>query len=227
MKTTKYLIFLFIPLLFTSCAYRYQVFDVDANNLTSSSDDLFFYEDERIGIYYDFWAEGGIMIFKVLNKTDRRMTVDFLYSTFSINGRTISYSEIFEPTSNLLRDNQQPPMTMRVAPSETLQVDGFPITWQWFNFNNQNQTKEYSTKNTPIRFYNKIVFKLEDQMHQQEVVNQFHIASIEKMGKDDFRLFDQMGKQKADKFYVYKEVETEQPGFWVDLGFELLTFFLF
>lgn len=228
MKTKKYLFFLLLPLLFSSCAYRYQVFDVDASNLAVNDDDLFFYEDERLGIYYDFWTEGGIMIFKVLNKTDRRMTVDLKYSTFSINGRTISYADPFEPIDGDAGDDQIMPLSMRVEPNSTVQIDGFPVTWQWFNIKDKDRSREYSTKNTPIRFHNKLVFQLEGQEQPQKVENHFHIASIEKMKKDDFKLFDKTGKQKADKFYVKRQDETEQVGFWVDLGFELLSlFFLF
>jgi hypothetical protein len=92
MKGHSKLIFLVFFIFLTSCvpAYKAQLFSVEAVNLKDNEKGWVF-ENEKIKIKYDFWAQNGIMSFEVFNKLDSPIYIDWKNSALVYNGNKNDY----------------------------------------------------------------------------------------------------------------------------------------
>ena len=75
----------------TSIEYA-QLFKTTGVNLKESPNNYTF-ENDTVRIVYSFWAEKGIMAFRVFNKTDKPLYIDWKKSTYISNGLKYNYYE--------------------------------------------------------------------------------------------------------------------------------------
>ena len=60
---TKMIIYFILSISLASCSHRFQVHDISSADVQTQAEDVYLYEGEDIGITYDFWSEGGLVLF--------------------------------------------------------------------------------------------------------------------------------------------------------------------
>lgn len=84
----KLLLFFTICILGTSCAsIKYQVGNIESESL---GQDLT-YENDKVKVVYDFWGNGGLLYYRIYNKTDKPIYIDWVHSNFIINDKSFTY----------------------------------------------------------------------------------------------------------------------------------------
>jgi len=85
-------IYLFITLIisFTSCTPIYQVFELSSSEIKPMDKSVDF-ENKDVKITYNFWSNGGQVYFKLTNKTDAELYVDWDKSHLIYNGISYEY----------------------------------------------------------------------------------------------------------------------------------------
>lgn len=106
MKSFKSLLLLFCVTLFTSCASNtfYQVYETEATEDLTKTDNSLVYEDENCKVLYNLWGDGGNIGFQFYNKTDEPIYLHLNQSFFILNDvahdyyrdRVITYSNTSE-----------------------------------------------------------------------------------------------------------------------------------
>jgi hypothetical protein len=87
----KYLILLCVALLIQGCSIDYvQVYKTQSVGI-KHTDDIYTFENDTLKIEYSFWADKGIMAFRVYNKTDRPLYIDWRKSNFISNSFKADY----------------------------------------------------------------------------------------------------------------------------------------
>ena len=84
---------------FSSCKPIYQVFELSSADSKTSNSNLV-YENKDIKITYDFWSNGGQVYFKLTNKTDNELYIDWDKSHLIYNGISYEYWNDIEETSS-------------------------------------------------------------------------------------------------------------------------------
>ena len=83
----------FLLAAFSSKLYYVQIYETEGVNIKKSTD-YYSYENDTLRIDYVFWADGGVMAFRVINKTDRILYIDWFKSAYISNiGRSQYWSE--------------------------------------------------------------------------------------------------------------------------------------
>ncbi|MEO1514376.1 MAG: hypothetical protein AAFV95_05165 [Bacteroidota bacterium] len=200
----------YIPLLLSvlflsSCAHRFQVFDIHSEEVISEAGDYFLYENDELEIYYDYWTEGGIPVFKIHNRTADTLFLDLAKSAFKVNGVSIDY---YNPTYKgqqyeILRPIPLPPVVY-VLPYKSYQLEGFPISWRWERIKNDPGYVRFTERDSPIRFTNKIAYFQRLTPDRRVVENEFWVGRIKKYKRKDFEEFKKRKNIKSNKFYVYR-----------------------
>ena len=95
MKLKKYiqiLTFILINLMLSGCVYFFnaQVYSVTGLNL-NEKDNSWVFENEKVKITYDFWAQDGTMSFEIYNKLEMPIYIDWKNSSFIFNGNKKDY----------------------------------------------------------------------------------------------------------------------------------------
>jgi hypothetical protein len=84
-------IYVIVSAFFTSCNKEYiQILRTKSVGLSESKEGWFF-ENDSIKITYNFNARGGVMSFKMFNKLDKPMYLDWKNSSFIYNGEKNNY----------------------------------------------------------------------------------------------------------------------------------------
>ena len=88
----KISIFIFINLMLSGCVYFFnaQVYSVTGLNLIEK-DSSWVFENEKVKITYDFWAQDGNMSFEIYNKLETPIYIDWKNSSFIFNGNKKDY----------------------------------------------------------------------------------------------------------------------------------------
>jgi len=86
-------------LMFTSCTSVYQVFETNSND-TKLKNNIYLHENNDLNISYNFWAEGGKVAFKINNKTESPIYIDWDKSHFISNGISFEYWYDVEETNS-------------------------------------------------------------------------------------------------------------------------------
>jgi len=95
--------FLWVLLLFICCSF------VPVQVLKTVSEDVpvkggfYTFENEKLTIVYNFWAERGTFVFAVLNRTDAPLYINWEQSGFLFNGGRIDY-RVDRPAANVNSD---------------------------------------------------------------------------------------------------------------------------
>ena len=95
MKLKKYIqisTFILISLMLSGCVYFFnaQVYSVTGLNL-NEKDNSWVFENEKVKITYDFWAQDGTMSFEIYNKLEMPIYIDWKNSSFIFNGNKKDY----------------------------------------------------------------------------------------------------------------------------------------
>jgi hypothetical protein len=78
--------------MFISCVTSYyQIYKTIPSENTILKDDFLVYEDENCMVLYNFWSEGGNMVFLFHNKTDENIYLNLGESFFIYNGIAYNY----------------------------------------------------------------------------------------------------------------------------------------
>jgi len=88
---SKSIFFIFLIFL-SSCVpvYKAQLFNIEAVNL-KDNEKAWVFENDRIKVKYDFWAQNGVMSFEVFNKLDSPIFIDWKNSALVYNGNKNDY----------------------------------------------------------------------------------------------------------------------------------------
>ena len=222
-----YLLTLFLTI---ACTPLYQVYKLESSR--DSTSPYFIHEDHNVQIKYDYWADGGILLFQIKNKLDDTLYAKMRLSNFVINNESIPY---FSPTrypdyeTEDLTNSQlsysphvasQP--IVAIAPNDSTWIEGFPISYEWMKINSRNQTLNFNQERSPLRFRNQLVFEVADgQGSSFTTSNAFWVSSIHECSNDRFQRIDEMSRSKYKKFYVKKSA-AERSAPWFDATFALL-----
>ncbi|HQX31501.1 MAG: hypothetical protein IPH21_07460 [Flavobacteriales bacterium] len=90
----------------TSCASSkvYQVFEASSENV-STSNGFYVYENDDVQVMYDFWGYGGRVAFRLTNKTDAPLTIDWTKSHLVHDEISYDYWNDTEKTSSFYFSN--------------------------------------------------------------------------------------------------------------------------
>lgn len=90
-KVKQYLIFLSFLLIESGCNKEYiQIFETNASD-SKRVDDFYVFENDTVQITYNFWFAKGIMSFRIFNKLDKPIYVNWRNSSFIHNGNKMNY----------------------------------------------------------------------------------------------------------------------------------------
>lgn len=218
-KVTVY----FIMILFwTSCATRYQVHKINSEQVQEIETDIYLYKGKDIAITYDFWAEGGAMLFEIYNERDSTIYFDLKESRLTVNSLIYSY---LERPSVLNREqaNASPSTRLIIPPKESQTVEGFPISYDWRKIPRKQETLVFGEGDSPLIFKNKLVYSFDATSKANKMVeNTFWVSEINELKKREFNDYAAVELSKADKFYVSKYSDVNKTFFWLDLVIEIL-----
>ncbi len=88
MKPISLFIILFI--FFSSCTPIYQVFELSSSEIKPMDKSVVF-ENKDVKFTYNFWSNGGQVYFKLTNKTDKELYIDWDKSHLIYNGISYEY----------------------------------------------------------------------------------------------------------------------------------------
>ena len=96
----KYLIVLLVLAAIQGCTIQYvEVYKTESGN-AKKTDNLYVYENDTIRIDYRFWDDGGVLQFRISNKSDKPIYIDWKKCAFiSQNGRYDYWSD--KATTNI------------------------------------------------------------------------------------------------------------------------------
>lgn len=215
---------LLMPLFFSACS-SVQVFEIASTQVEQYEDDVFAFENEDLAIAYDFWIDGGIMLFNVTNKTQEDIFVDFSKSQFIINGAIFDfYNDLYLPSAIQVNNTEILPPKLEKIPSQSSEtIEGFPITFDWQKMKKKHQAAIYGKENSPFQFTNRIIYSKEASFKNELVLeNAFWVNQIEKLNRKEFKAIANSNSPKSDKFYVRRIQQVNPTLFWVDVGLAVL-----
>lgn len=210
--------------LFTSCAAPFQVFDTASSNVERYENDVYAFENEDVAISYDFWANGGVVLFNITNKTDASIFIDFNQSKFVVNQESIGYA----PNIPKLFDRElvnKKEFIKEINPQSNLNIEGFPINERLTRGLKKDESRDYNSSSSPFQFENILVYAFDETIEDsRKIQNTFWVTSVEGMRRSDFQNVDKYDANKAGKFYVSQSenIDNSPTVFWVQLGIELL-----
>jgi hypothetical protein len=85
------ILLLLSALILSGCNIEYiQIFETAASNSTKQND-FFVFENDTVQITYNFWYAKGMMSFRIFNKLDKPIYVNWRNSSFIHNGNKLNY----------------------------------------------------------------------------------------------------------------------------------------
>ncbi len=220
---TKLPFFILILFFFNSCANRFHVYEIESEEVIKNKEDLFVFENDDLAIVYDFWTNGGEMIFNIYNKRDSVLYLKMDESEFWINGIGYQY---YEKAENWPFDGREErssgPKSINIAPHSKETVNGFPVGYQLLKYRSGEKYKSFYKSDSPFVFENRLTYSF-DQIHSEKakLENEFWVSNAKRMKRKDFKLFEEgLEHSKSDKFFVFKQ--GLPPNFWLDLTLETL-----
>ncbi|MCB0689088.1 MAG: hypothetical protein KDC53_21265, partial [Saprospiraceae bacterium] len=88
MSSTVY--YLGITLFFISCSPKYQIYSLDSDDVKYVRSE-YLYEDSVLEFTYDFWADGGTMLYNIFNKSGDSIFINMERSNFRFNQEPFHY----------------------------------------------------------------------------------------------------------------------------------------
>jgi len=219
----KIFYFSFYLVLLSSCTAPYQVFEASSTEVIQYQDDAFAYENEDLAIAYDFWSNGGFILFNIHNKTDSTLYINLSKSTFTMNGESTSYYEKLPPAFSKQIDESK--FIKPIPPQESFTIEGFSINERWLRDIDKEEQKTFDKNKSPFLFSNYIVYAFEPKSETiLDVNNEFWVSSVARMKTADFKDYGKYGEDTTNKFYIAKGLveEDNQTAFWFDVAVNIL-----
>jgi hypothetical protein len=165
MKNLFFIGCLFIITAFSNKPLYVQIYETEGVNI-SKTKDYYTYENDTVRIDYVFWADGGVMAFRVFNKTNRPLYIDWFKSAYISNaGRYQYWNERNKPevsregisrrnkiifpsvpgyTGSVIADRIKPEKISFIPPGSYLEKNGDYLTEDFFTDwgTDYSQTKE-------------------------------------------------------------------------------------
>jgi len=92
MKSLKlFFALLFITATLFSCSPQTQLLETKSNVPLDESKHQYVYDNDTVRIEYDFWANKGVLAYRIFNKLDVPVYIDWKKSSFIQNGRKMDY----------------------------------------------------------------------------------------------------------------------------------------
>lgn len=223
----KIIIYFIIILSWTSCATRYQIHQIKSEQVQEIETDIYLYKGKDIAITYDFWAEGGAMLFEIYNERDSTIYFDLKESRLTVNSLIYSYVE--RPSAMNERPSNSPQATrLIIPPKESQTVEGFPVSYDWQKIPRKQQSLIFGESDSPLIFKNKLVYSFDATLKAKKTIeNTFWVTEISELKKREFKDYAAVELSKADKFYVSKYNNGDNTFFWLDLVVSILEVVVF
>lgn len=99
----KFLLSFFSLLIFASGQTNYTqvVYTVPLSGGIIKTDDLYSYNGDSLDIIYSFWADGGVMAFMILNKSQKALYIDWTKSTYNDQKTSVNYYPVYRTGNNI------------------------------------------------------------------------------------------------------------------------------
>ncbi len=204
-----YPILLLLTLLLSSCANKYQVFQVASENVEQQPGDWYIAANNDLEFSYDFWSNGGIPLLTIYNKSQQDITLLLHQSYFTVNSNKFAYTD-----ANDLYENVSVPRTMRLKPREEITLETYPVTFDWQQFS-AKEVQRFNRSNSPFVIKNSIAYRYRGDAGVKVVQNEFWVTSIHKMTKSDFKSYADLSNRKSANFFVQKP----SSGIWMEVAF--------
>jgi hypothetical protein len=91
MKLMKCSILLFTVTCFFACSQKTLLYETKSNLPLDQSKNQYIFDNDTLRIVYDFWANKGILSYRIFNKLDVPVYIDWKKSSFILNGRKFDY----------------------------------------------------------------------------------------------------------------------------------------
>ncbi len=208
---------LILVLSFCACAPQYQLYNlssVDAAKFVE--DDVYFFTNDDLEIHYDFWTEGGLVLYSVYNKTESTLYLSLNQSRFILNRESIPYyPDDNKKTQNVPSGSKH--FIMDIPPGKGKTIEGFPINYDWYKLGKNMDVRTFEKSNSPVIFRNQLTYSFEKDMNNpQSINNEFWVTGIQEMKNKEFKEFRKSLETKSDKFYVSKPSPFDLL-FWLDV----------
>ncbi|MCP3933097.1 MAG: hypothetical protein GY705_28840 [Bacteroidetes bacterium] len=219
MKPFLFPAFLLI-LSFCACAPRYQLYNITSSDATEfQEDDIYFFSNDDLEIHYDFWTEGGVVLFSIYNKTEKPLYFPLDNSYFILNRDSVPYymKPLEDPVASILNPGSdttaEDSFTLEIPPKGNKSVEGFPMSYEWFQVQRKNgEIRTFEKSKSPFVFKNHLIYSFEEDLKNPQILNnEFWVSDIQKMKKMEFKEFEKSLVTKSDKYYVRKS-----SFFWLD-----------
>lgn len=232
MKTFLYLpIFLFF---FNSCSPRFQIFDVDSQQVQEiNEENIFLFENDSLEIIYDLWTDGGTLLYRIQNKLDRPLYIAMDQSYFGINRDKINYYRPEEQNDDLLAPpnpdliyspfGKYDPL-VSIPAQEGRWLEGFPITYQMLKLR-KGEPLNFDAQSSPLQFANYLAISWQEMPKSQdfiEIKHDFWVARVNNLAKKELQNYEESDLNKTDKFYLSQSPEQRPGTFWLEVGLGVL-----
>ncbi len=225
----KNVLFLLFALFFASCS-SVQVLEVQSSQVENYEDDVFAYENEDLAIAYDFWTEGGVLLFNITNKSDQDLYIDFSKSIFEINNERYDfYTDLYGVAVNIPQEAFILPPKIEKIPAQSSEViEGFPVTFRWQKLGRNHKAEGYVEGNSPFQFSNRLIYSFDESFDKEkQLENEFYVSYIEKMKRKEFKAYARNDLPKSHKFYVKRQDQSSNGWIWIDVGLAVIEAVIF
>lgn len=207
MKNFTFFAFIISLLLLASCKTNYyQISEIETESSLTNDENQLIYENEDLTVSYDFWSNNGKADFNIYNKTNENLIIDLTKSFLIINDKAFDYfqNRIFTDsyatsvaTPGLwnvktvgVSSNQTvgyeekntmiiPPNSYKTISEYTLGNDLYSdCDYELYPSRKEIKTQNFNKENSPIRFSNRVSYKLGTTEANQSFENKFYISSI-------------------------------------------------
>jgi len=91
MNLIKCSILVFTVTCFCACSQKTLLYETKSNLPMDHSKNQYIFDNDTLRIEYDFWANKGILSYRIFNKLDVPIYIDWKKSSFILNGRKLDY----------------------------------------------------------------------------------------------------------------------------------------
>ena len=91
MNPIKYFILFFSTVYFISCSPKTQVYETKSNIPLDQRKSQYVFDNDTIRIEYNFWANKGLLSYRIYNKLNVPVYIDWKKSSFILNGQKLDY----------------------------------------------------------------------------------------------------------------------------------------
>ena len=207
-----------------------QLYETESTNAKKTKD-CYTYENDTIRVDYVFWADGGVIAFRVLNKTNKPIYVDWFKSSYISNSQryqywtdktktevnfeavsrrnTIDFPAIIGYSGSAVATRTKPERISFIPPKSYIQKIGYYLTQSHFT----NWETDFTKKTEPRKDQPKIMTTIYSKQFSKEtsplVFRNFLTASFKEDFSSEFYV--------DNEFYVKSVTDIERNQFWDDL----------